>query len=195
MGRMGGGERRGALPRLLVAAILTSLLLLACQPGAPGVESGDGAAARDTQVRAAPPSEPSAGTEMPHTSSDSLRLRVEVPDRVPAGEPVRITLRVENLTERTLDLYLTGRTIAFDLVVERLDGATVWRRLEGEVIQSILRLDTLGPGEALVLEDRWAQRTNEGGLVPPGEYRVRGELLTEGELLASPAEPLRIVPR
>ncbi len=132
---------------------------------------------------------------MPQTSSDSLRLRVEVPDRVPAGEPVPITLRVENLTDRTLNLYLTGRTIAFDLIVERLDGAMVWRRLEGEVIQSILRLDTLGPGEALVLEDSWAQRTNEGGPVPAGEYRVRGELLAEGEQLASPAERLRIVPR
>lgn len=128
-------------------------------------------------------------------SADSLRLRVEVPAEVVAGETVPIALRVENLTERTLTLYLTGRTIAFDVIVERSGGPRVWRRLEGEVVQSILRLDTLGPGEALVLEDSWDQRSNAGEAVLPGEYRIHGELLTEGEPLVFPAEPLRILPR
>ncbi|HUH13059.1 MAG TPA: BsuPI-related putative proteinase inhibitor [Longimicrobiales bacterium] len=132
---------------------------------------------------------------MPDATADSLRLRLRVPGRVAAGEPVSITLRVENRTERTLTLYLVGRVIAFDLVVEDRDGAVVWRRLEDEVIQAILRLETLPPGEALVLEDSWDQRSNAGEPVPPGEYRVRGELLTEGEPLAAPIERLTILPR
>lgn len=172
MRRTSGGGHLHALPRLLLAAALPMSLLL-CRNAS---------------------DEPSAGSEMPPQPSDSLRLRVEVPAEVAAGEPVPIKLRVQNVSERTLTLYLTGRTIAFDVVVERLGGARVWRRLEGEVVQSILRLDTLAPGEALVLEDSWDQRSDAGGTVPPGEYRVRGELLTEGEPLVSPAEPLRILP-
>ncbi len=171
----GGGGHVRVLPRLLLVAVPMTLFVVACQPGAPGAATED-------------------EDEMPPDASDSLRLRLEAPAEVAAGAPVPITLRVENLTDRTLTLYLTGRTIAFDVVVERAGGARVWRRLEGETVQSILRLEELGPGEALVLEDAWDQRSDRGEAASPGEYRIHGELLTEGEPLVSPAEPLRILP-
>ena len=130
---------------------------------------------------------------MPDSSADSLRLRLDVPDRVPAGATVPITLHVENTTDRTLTLYLVGRTITFDIIVERPDGAVVWRRLEGVVVPAILRLDTLPAGEELVLESTWDQRSNAGETVPAGEYRVRAEVLTEGEPLGSGVRALRVV--
>lgn len=124
--------------------------------------------------------------------SDSLRLLLELPERVPPGRAVPITLVVENLTDRPLDLYLRGRTIAFDLTVRRADGGVVWRRLEDEVIPAILRIETLQPRGRLELRAEWDQRTNAGEPVPPGDYEVQGELLTEQDPLATPHVRLRV---
>jgi hypothetical protein len=127
------------------------------------------------------------------TLSDSLRLHLDVPDRVRTGEPVPIGIRVQNVSGGPLDLYLRGRTIAFDIVVSREPGEIVWRRLEGEVIPAILRIETLRPGEVLELSDVWDQRDDHGRAVPAGSYAVRGEILTEGpEPLTTPPRRLRI---
>lgn len=131
---------------------------------------------------------------MAGTASDSLRLWLELPDMVRPGQSASMTLRVENVSDRPLDLYLRGRAIAFDLIVTDDRGTVVWRRLEGAVLPAILRIETLAAGESLELEDAWDQRSNEGGAVEPGSYTVRGELLTEGEPLTTPAVPLRITP-
>ena len=194
-----GRGRARVLSRFAFPGLPTMLLALACQGGAPPADAGEGptrSATEDDTGRAAEPpaasDELTDGTGMQSSPSDSLRLRVDVPDRIPHGETVPITFRVANISDRTLTLYLTGREIAFDVIVERTDGATVWRRLEGEVVRAILRLETLPPGEALVLHAVWDQRSDDGALVPPGEYRVRAELLTEGGSLVSPPEPLRI---
>jgi hypothetical protein len=126
--------------------------------------------------------------------SDSLRLSLDLPRTVRAGAAVPISMRVENTTDRTLDLYLRGRTIAFDLVVTDSAGEIVWRRLEGEVIPAILRIEPLRAGESLNLEAVWDQRTNAGDAVAPGMYTVHGELLTESDPLATPTERFRIEP-
>jgi len=107
---------------------------------------------------------------------------------------VSITLRVQNITERPLDLYLRGRTIAFDIVVTREDGSVAWRRLQDEIIPAIIQLRTLAPGETLELRAEWNQRANTGDQVGPGTYMVQSFLLTDGpEPLQSPAVALRIV--
>lgn len=103
-----------------------------------------------------------------------------------------VTLRAENVSGESLDLYLQGRTIAFDVVVTDADGSVVWRRLEGEVIPAILRIETLEPGATLELEAHWDQRSNIGQPVAPGRYTVHGEFLTEGDPLVTPAAPLWI---
>lgn len=120
-------------------------------------------------------------------------MNLVVAEQAGFGVPVAITVRAENITARSLDLYLTGRPIAFDLIVTDLTGAVVWRRLEGEVIAAALRIETLAPGDTLELTDTWDQRTNAGEPVVPGAYTVRGEILAEDQPLVTPSRTLRIV--
>jgi hypothetical protein len=137
---------------------------------------------------------PAFEVAMPAPASDSLHLSLELPHRVAPGEPVPVILRARNVSGRALDLYLRGRTIAFDIVVSDENDEVVWRRLEDELIPAILRIETLDPGEVLEVEERWDQRSNSSDPVPPGSYRVRGLFLTEGDPLITPEHSLRIIP-
>jgi hypothetical protein len=129
-------------------------------------------------------------------AQDSLRLRLVAPNEIRAGETLPLTLRAENTADRPLDLYLRGRSIAFDVIVTRADGAVVWRRLEGEIIPAIIQLRTLAPREVMELRADWNQRTSRGRQVGAGLYSVRGVLLTDGPTpLQTDAIALRIVPR
>jgi len=163
--------------------LLAAGLLAACGPG--GQEAG--------RARAA-----GAGhtfpVERPSPVRDSLRVSLDVPERVDRGEAVPMVLRVENAGESPVELRLTGRPPAFDLIVTDAAGDTVWRRLEEAAIQQILVLTTLSPGETLTFEDAWDQRSAGGEPVPPGTYTVRGELPAERGRLVSPAETLRVSP-
>jgi hypothetical protein len=132
---------------------------------------------------------------VPDERADSLRLTLDVPDTARAGEVVNVTLRVANVTERRLDLYLTGREITFDLVVATARGDTVWRRLEGEVIPMMLRVESLQPQASLELAGTWPGLDQSGRTVPPGEYTIRGSLLAEGGALETAAYPLQLRPR
>lgn len=125
-----------------------------------------------------------------------LRLSLDVPPRVAAGDPVPITLRLTNASSRTLDLYLQGREIAFDIQIADAGGSVLWRRMEGMVPQAILQVKQLAPKESLELEHTWDQRRRGGGTVPPGVYTVVGLLLTESpEGIAFGPSRLEIVPR
>jgi hypothetical protein len=128
-----------------------------------------------------------------------VRLRLELPARVRAGERVPLALHVESVAPRPIDLSLRGRTIAWDVVVTRADGAAdgaeVWRRLAGEAIPAIIQLRALAPREVLTLRGEWDQRTAAGAPAAPGRYTVRALLLTDRpEPMESPAAPLEIVP-
>ncbi len=78
---------------------------------------------------------------------DSITFTVVAPHSVRRGEAVPITLRLTNTSARTLNLYLTGRTITFDIIVTRADGKVVWRRLEHVTGQQIVQVKTLTPGD------------------------------------------------
>ena len=167
----------------VLRALALVLLAARCQGAAPD-RVGRGSAVDDSQ-----PDRVTAQTP------DSLRLSLVIPTQVRSGERVPITLRAENIGARPLELYLRGRTIAFDVVVTREGGEVVWRRLEGEVIPAILRLEVLAPGQVLELRAEWDQRTNDGVPVGGGSYVVRGLLLTDAEPWETPPATLRIVTR
>jgi hypothetical protein len=175
--------RRAASPLLLgtlLGAVVGVLLGLVWTPGAPGPDA-----------RA---SQPPAPTVVTSFAPDSLHLRLELAEEVERGVAVPMTIHVTNSTDRALDLYLTGRPVAFDLVVADEEGIVLWRRLEGEHIAMALRIETLAAGDSLQLADRWDQRTRDGVAVPPGVYKVHGEILTEDEPLVTPSRTLRIRP-
>lgn len=176
----GGGAR--SCP-VFVAFLLLAIVGAGCRSTPP---DADATSARESDSTR-PPEDAMADAPI-----DSLRLDLVVPAQIAGGEPVGMTLRVENVAERPLDLYLVGRTIAFDLVVEDPAGVEIWSRLHDQVVQQILRVEHLAPGDTLVLEDTWPQRSNAGRPVVPGEYQVRGEVLAEGGPLVAGPVPLRI---
>jgi hypothetical protein len=169
---------RRIAPRVLALAVVLSHA--GCEP----------AASRDRGASTV--SHRAAGT-MSISPPDSLRLRLEVPREAPLGASVPITLRMENVAGRPLELYLRGREITFDVVVARADGEVIWRRLAGEIIPAIVQLRTLAPGEAVALRTDWDQRVAGRGRATVGDYVVRGALLTEHpEPLETAGVPLRI---
>ena len=120
-------------------------------------------------------------------------VTIEVPETAAAGETILITMRIENTSSELVELYLHGREATYDFIVTNSDNDIVWRRLEGEVVQAILRVEVLAPGQALELRDSWNQRDNAGKRVAPGSYFVSATLLGEGSsMLESPAVPVRI---
>ena len=124
--------------------------------------------------------------------ADSMTLELSAPDHVRAGEPVPITLSVTNHGAAPATLYLRGRPIAFDIVVTDALGKTVWRRLQGAVTSMVLQVRQLNPQETLTLQDSWPQRTNAGEPVPPGEYHLKGQVLTDKKPLETASVSLRI---
>jgi len=125
---------------------------------------------------------------------DSVAFRVELPAAAHAGEPVPIVLRLTNRTEQPLTLTLQGRPLAFDVTVTGPDGAIVWRRLEGAVLQSILAVRTLAPAESLIFEALWDGRRRDGSPAPPGRYVVAGRLPTDTpEGLVTQPTPLELL--
>lgn len=119
---------------------------------------------------------------------DSISFLVVAPDSVRRGEAVPLTLRLTNTGDRPVHLYLTGRTITFDIIVARADGQVVWRRLEHVTGQQILQVKTLAPGETMELKDVWKPA------VDPGEYTLQGVLPTDGAPLRTAPRSLRITP-
>jgi hypothetical protein len=126
--------------------------------------------------------------------ADSLSLELRVPAEVLAGESLSITMRVRNTGGRAIDLALMGRSPTLDVIVARATGDTVWQRLAGEVVPAILSLRTLAAGEQLEVSVAWDQRT-PAGPAGPGEYMMRGLLLTDAAPLATGPVPFRIVAR
>ena len=117
------------------------------------------------------------------------------PESARLGSTVQIAIRLENLGETPLELYLRGRAIAYDILIADAAGRVVWHRLEGDVIPAIIQVKVLNPGDMFELSHTWGQRTNSGEAVLPGIYTLRGIVLTDGpEPLASPPKPLLIVP-
>ena len=116
------------------------------------------------------------------------RVELHIPPSIPAGESIPVAVTLENTSSGPVDLYLQGREITVDLEVARAGGQPIWRRLDGEIVQGILALRTLEPGEVIELHAEWDQRDVAGKLVGPGSYTMVARILTDGSMtLESPA--------
>lgn len=123
---------------------------------------------------------PGRAAVFPGAAHPPLQLRLELPPRVRAGEPVPLRLVLQNRGFQTEEVDLSGESVAYDIVVFSLEGVEVWSRLELVLMPQILQTRTLSPGESLVFTDAWLQRNRDGRPVPPGTYMVQGVLPVAG---------------
>jgi hypothetical protein len=114
---------------------------------------------------------------MTDQAHDSLRLTMQLPARVRAGDLIALEFEITNVSARSLDLYLTGRDITIDITIRNAAGDVIWRSLDGVAVPSILQLRTLPSGESITVRQEWQPRTR----LEPGMYTVAAELLGEAE--------------
>ena len=119
---------------------------------------------------------------------DGLRLTLDVPTVARHDVSVPITLRIENVGGRLIELILRGRSIAFDVIVRDSNGRVIWQRLANTMIPAIARLEQLEPGQSLELRADWSPSGS-----PLGEYLVESELLTDGPPLRPPSSRVRLI--
>jgi hypothetical protein len=110
-----------------------------------------------------------------------LTLELAVPSRAPLGDTVEISIRVRNTGKRPAALELSGRPVAFDVVIRGPDGSEVWRRLRRGAVAAALVVLRLEPGEAHDFSLQWAEVDDEGSQVRPGRYTVRGMVPIDGQ--------------
>jgi hypothetical protein len=114
-------------------------------------------------------------------------VRLDLPEQVTAGTPVRIRLVVRNAADRPSVLMLGGGEMAMDAAVARVgDGPPVWTSRRGLTVPMVLEMRPLGPGEEITFEAIWDQSDSEGAPVPAGDYLVRASLTTDGADLHAP---------
>jgi|GEM_PF-1601473 len=106
-----------------------------------------------------------------------------------------ISLWGRNLSDRPITLVFGNRPV-HDIVVTNDDGTEVWRWSHGKVFSQVPKAKTINPHEQFEFATTWDLRNNEGQLVPPGTYWVRGILYFEPEQeLQTKPEKLIITPR
>jgi hypothetical protein len=136
-----------------------------------------------------------AGPGIPFTyqgETPGIELRLDVPERVRSGEPVRLEVGVINTDDKPREIMLTGRRTAFDFVITDANGRVVWTRAGGTG-----RTNTSGgprifqPGEELSFSHVWDQRDGAGNLVPPGTYQVRGWIAAHVAIVTDAIQELR----
>jgi len=128
------------------------------------------------------------------TGLEALALWLEVKPHARTGEWVPLKLKVKNGSKRPVELTLGGRP-AHDFVALKADGTEVWRWSHGQVIQEILEVKTLQPGEDLGFEGAWRQVDNARRPVAAGIYFLRGVLnLEPPERMVTAPVQLRISP-
>ena len=119
-------------------------------------------------------------------------LTLEAPDEVEEGQTVNLKLIWRNLTDKAVELTLGGRP-AYDFVVTTNEGKQIWRWLEGEMVQQILEIKTVDPGQKLEFTLEWQPVDQAGAALPPGRYLVQGILnLEPPAVMKTKPKPLTI---
>lgn len=104
-----------------------------------------------------------------------------------------LVFTVTNAGRAPVTLQLLGRVPSADFRISDSRGRPVWSRLRGQTLLGALRLFPLDAGKSLSFREVWNQRSDAGRPVTPGEYLVRGVLLTDDpEGLPSPPARIRI---
>ena len=104
-----------------------------------------------------------------------------------------LVFTITNTGKVLVTLQFLGRTPTADFQVSDPRGRTIWTLLRGRTLLGALRLFPLDAGKKLSFRQVWNQRTDTGSPVTPGEYLIRGVLLTDDPKgLPSPPARLRL---
>jgi Intracellular proteinase inhibitor len=126
----------------------------------------------------------------PNRPEDPLSL--EAPNEVEVGQTVNLKLIWRNLTNQPVELTLGGRP-PYDFVVTTSEGKEVWRWLEGQTVQEILEIKTVGPGQKLEFTLEWQPVDQAGAALAPGNYLAQGILnLDPPATLKTKPKPLTV---
>lgn len=147
-----------------------------------------------------------------------MRLELESPPSVRAGDTVRFTLRLHNPGSAPVAVGLFAPVPDHDVLVTTLEGTRVWSRLGGRAVAAAQTVVTIRPGGSLTFEIPWDQTESprrdpnpmtfgppesdgisKGGPVRTGSYVVTGRLTVQtagfqGRAITVPRR-LEILPR
>jgi hypothetical protein len=91
------------------------------------------------------------------------------------GDDATLSLTVANPTDQPIALQFPSGE-QYDFVVRAVDGTELWRWSAGRVFTMAIIDRTLQPGETYEVSEKWKIADAAGRPLPPGLYRVDGEL-------------------
>ena len=121
------------------------------------------------------------------SEDQAFPLRLDLRTNQPAyrlGEPVTLTLRATNPTPRQVSLTAPTSQL-YDFSVYHGERQ-VWRWSAGKAFLMVITELSIPAGQSRAFTEVWDQRDQEGRQVPPGEYRVVGNLVAAEQLGEKP---------
>jgi hypothetical protein len=122
-------------------------------------------------------------------------VRIDAPEFMEQGSTLEYSVVIGNDGDVPVQLNLTGREIIHDMSVIAEGGATVWRRLENQSTQAILRIESLEPGGEIIVEGSWDGCDSTGAHVAPGFYTLQASFPTDEAPLISRDRLLQVLKR
>jgi len=131
---------RSSTSRYVIALLGAAALVYACGPRGPHAPESAAAQQQEQPKR-----------HKRHAGEPSVAPALAVQ---PAGDGVALALRLENTTDRKVDLiFPSGRT--HDFVVLDSAGAEVWRWSRSRMFTAALQSRTIGAGQSIEFAERW----------------------------------------
>jgi len=122
------------------------------------------------------PGEPDQGDELNYTWEEEEGFRYLLATnekRYFRGQPVRITFRKRNITDRSVTLEYSSSQL-FDFYVSNENGREIWRWSEDKAFLPVIREMVIAPGESETIDIVWNQRNKSGNLVNPQTFTLWG---------------------
>lgn len=113
-----------------------------------------------------------------------LRVELEIPSQVPLygrwrdyyywklGQPLPLTLKLRNVTDKPVELTLLKRPAHDFIVTTEYGRKEVWRFSSGQAVFETSEEHRLVPLEELRFTAEWDQYDSEGQLISPGYYCI-----------------------
>jgi hypothetical protein len=111
----------------------------------------------------------------PPPAGHPFTYALEAPTQVRAGDSVRYTLTVRNVSPGVASLWTVLPGQSLNVVVRRADDRTVYDRLVADfdgTVAGVAQATPVQPGAALVYRLAWGQVGLNGRRTPPGTYQT-----------------------